>query len=218
MDSGTQFIYASSAATYGDGTLGYSDDDKVTPNLKPLNMYGFSKQAFDEWALRQGLMVRLTGFKFFNVFGPNEYHKGAMASLISKVYPAIAKGEPLKLFRSYRKDIGDGEQKRDFIYVRDVVDVLWQAYKNPDLKGLYNLGSGEAHSWNQLGQAIFAAAGKAPRIEYVDMPDSLQGQYQYHTQADMRKWSASAGETAFTPLSEAVKDYVQNYLKDSNYL
>jgi ADP-L-glycero-D-manno-heptose 6-epimerase len=218
MESGTQFIYASSAATYGDGNLGYSDDDKVTPTLKPLNMYGYSKQLFDEWALRQGFLRRLTGFKFFNVFGPNEYHKGDMASVVFKSYPVVKSDQPLRLFKSYKSGVSDGNQDRDFIYVKDVVEVLWYAYKNPDLKGLFNLGLGKAHTWNDLGKALFKALGKTPKIEYIEMPETLKGKYQYHTQADMRKLFSSAKDFKFTPMEEAIKDYVQNYLEKEAFL
>ncbi len=218
LDSRVPFLYASSAATYGDGGLGYSDDDRVTPTLKPLNMYGFSKQLFDDWALRNGLLSQITGFKFFNVFGPNEYHKGDMKSLVVKAHAQVLSGGPIRLFKSYREGIAHGEQVRDFIYVKDAVEVLWYAFKNPDLKGLFNLGTGRARSWNSLATAVFAAMGRKPDIEYIDMPEALRGKYQYHTQADTRKLFASAREFEFTPLEEAVKDYVQNYLDSESYL
>jgi ADP-L-glycero-D-manno-heptose 6-epimerase len=213
LDSGVQFIYASSAATYGDGSQGYGDDEAGLDRLKPLNMYGFSKQLFDLWARDQGLLSRVAGFKFFNVYGPNEGHKGEMRSMVAKAWEQVRATGRLQLFKSDRPDFGDGEQKRDFIYVKDVVEALWTAYKNPDIRGLYNMGSGQARTWNELARAVFKALGKPEAIDYVEMPSQLKGKYQYFTQADMRKWNASAGELKLTSLEDAVKDYVQGYLE-----
>jgi ADP-L-glycero-D-manno-heptose 6-epimerase len=213
LDSGVQFIYASSAATYGDGSQGYSDDEAGLDRLKPLNMYGFSKQLFDLWARDQGLLSRVAGFKFFNVYGPNEGHKGDMRSMVAKAWEQVRSTGRLQLFKSDRPDFADGEQKRDFIYVKDVVEALWTAYKNPDIRGLYNMGSGQASTWNDLAGAVFKALGKPEAIDYVEMPAQLKGKYQYFTQADMRKWNASAGELKLRSLEDAVKDYVQSYLE-----
>jgi ADP-L-glycero-D-manno-heptose 6-epimerase len=213
LESGVQLIYASSAATYGDGEQGYADDDAGLDRLKPLNMYGFSKHLFDLWARDQNLLSRITGFKFFNVYGPNETHKGPMRSMVVKAWEQVRSQGHIRLFKSDRPDFADGDQKRDFIYVKDVTEALWQAYKNPDIKGLYNLGSGQARSWNDLARAVFKAMDRPERIEYVDMPAELKGKYQYFTQADMRKWNASAGELKNTSLEDAVRDYVQNYLE-----
>lgn len=206
-----RFIYASSAATYGNGDSGYSDykfDD-----LRPLNMYGYSKHLFDEWVIANGFENSFTGFKFFNVFGPNEYHKNEMASMVYKSFNQIKAAGQVKLFKSNSPEIDDGEQKRDFIYVKDVVNNLIAAYQNDDLRGIYNLGSGRASSWNELIGAVFAAMGIEKNIEYIDMPESLKSQYQNFTQADMSKLQTALGsELFFTSLLDAVKDYVQNYL------
>lgn len=209
------FIYASSAATYGDGSLGYTTDEKTTEKLRPLNMYGYSKQLFDLWALRQGVLKKLVGIKFFNVFGPNEYHKGDMRSVVCKAFDQIQKDGKIRLFKSYRSDYKEGEQQRDFLYVKDAVSVVWDFMKSGKGHGLVNLGAGRARSWNDLAYAIFAALGKPPRIEYIDMPETLREKYQYHTQADM-SWRKGK---PFTSLEDSVKDYVQNYLaKEVPYL
>jgi ADP-L-glycero-D-manno-heptose 6-epimerase len=210
------FIYASSAATYGDGAFGYSTDVKNLPKLKPLNMYGYSKHLFDLWALHQGLQKKFVGIKFFNVYGPNEYHKGDMRSLIAKAYEQIKYQGRMKLFKSYKPEYGHGEQTRDFFYVKDAVDVVWDFMQKPSAGGLYNLGSGQARTWNELAKAIFSAMGKAVQIDYVEMPESLRPKYQYHTEADMG-WRKKG--KAFRSLEEGVGDYVQNYLsKEDPYL
>jgi ADP-L-glycero-D-manno-heptose 6-epimerase len=211
-----KFIYASSAATYGDGRGGYTTDAATTQRLQPLNMYGYSKQMFDLWALRHGFLKQLIGVKFFNIYGPNEYHKGEMRSVVAKAYEQIRQDGRIRLFKSYRPEYRDGEQRRDFLYVKDAVGVLWEMIERSFAGGLYNLGAGQERTWNDLANAIFAALGKPPQIEYIDMPESLRPKYQYHTLADM-SWRRRA--KPFQSLEESVKDYVQNYLnKEEPYL
>ncbi len=205
-----RFIYASSAATYGAGELGY--DDHATDNLKPLNMYGYSKQMFDEWVRRSGLESKFVGVKFFNVFGPNEYHKGEMASVIAKSFRQVQETGVIQLFKSYRTEFGDGEQKRDFIYVKDVVETLYAMLRYGEISGIYNLGTGLARSWNDLAKAVFFALERPVAIEYVEMPVGLRSQYQYFTEADMSKFRESRIYTPFTSLEDAVQDYVREYL------
>jgi len=216
LDNDCRFIYASSAATYGDGQLGYSDADEVTRQLVPLNHYGRSKHDFDLWVLNQGLSDRFVGLKFFNVYGPNEYHKGDMRSVILKAYPRVQRDGKISLFKSYQKEYSDGEQKRDFIYIRDAVDVVVHFWQNPQLGGIFNVGTGKAQSWNQVAQALFKACGREPDIEYIDMPKPLRSQYQYYTQADISKLRHSGYPCSFTPLNDAVQDYV-GYLKDERH-
>ena len=201
------FLCASSAATYGDGASGYDDARDATFNLKPLNMYGYSKHLFDLWILANGLSDKVTGLKFFNVFGPNEYHKGDMRSLICKAFKTVKDSGSMKLFRSYRSDCEDGEQKRDFVYVKDAVEVMYYFYLNPDKTGIYNLGSGAARSWNDLSRALFHALGKQPQIEYIDMPDALRRKYQYFTEAKLDKLRDSGCDAHFRNLEDAVADY-----------
>jgi ADP-L-glycero-D-manno-heptose 6-epimerase len=212
-----QFLYASSAATYGAGEFGYSDEDKATLKLKPLNMYGYSKQLFDLWLIKNRLSNKVVGFKFFNVFGPNEYHKEEMRSVIAKNFDSVVKEKKIRLFKSYRKDFADGEQKRDFIYVKDAVDIVYYFLEHKSKKGIFNVGSGKARSWKDLAKAIFSALGLKPNIEYVDMPLEIRDKYQYFTQADLKKLKASGCKHRFYSLEDAVKDYV-GYLKDSSYL
>jgi len=164
------FIYASSAATYGNGELGYSTDEAVTPKLKPLNPYGDSKQQFDLWAMQEGVLDKLIGVKFFNIFGPNEYHKGDMRSVVAKAFDQIQKDGKIRLFKSYRPDYKDGEQVRDFLYVKDAVAVVYEFMQGKGHGGLYNLGAGKARTWNDLAKAVFAALGIPPKIEYIEMP------------------------------------------------
>lgn len=206
------FYYASSAATYGDGSRGYSDADLKIPQLKPLNPYGRSKQLFDLWLLENKLTDKVVGWKFFNVFGPNEYHKGEMRSLVLKGYEQIKASGSLKLFKSYRGDYKDGEQKRDFVYVLDVVDLMANFYLNGQVKGIYNIGSGRAQSWNDLAKALFAAIKLPVSIEYIDMPEVLRDKYQYFTQADLSKLRHTPLPVKIRPLEEAINDYVTNYL------
>jgi len=217
-NANVRFIYASSAATYGDGSAGFKDDEEDIETLCPLNMYGYSKHAFDLWARRSRLLDRIVGLKYFNVFGPNEYHKGHMRSFIVKAFEQINAEGTVRLFRSYEGDYADGEQVRDFIYIKDAVDMTFFFLDNPHLGGLYNVGTGEARTWNDLAIAVFAAMGKKPNIEYIDMPDSIRNQYQYFTQADMSKLRAAGYDKQTTPLEDAIEDYIQNYLQEAGYL
>lgn len=212
LGHGTRFVYASSAATYGDGAQGYSDADAATPSLVPLNMYGMSKHLFDLWALRNGVLGKIAGLKYFNVYGPGEDHKGDMRSVIHKAYGQIRETGAVKLFKSYRPDYKDGEQVRDFVYVKDAVAVTLFCGENPRASGLFNCGTGQARSWNDLAQATFAAMGLEPRIEYIEMPVSLRSKYQYFTQAEMGKLRAAGYAQAFTSLEDGIRDYVQGYL------
>ncbi|MBN2178789.1 MAG: ADP-glyceromanno-heptose 6-epimerase [Deltaproteobacteria bacterium] len=207
-----RFIYASSAATYGNGSLGFSDDADVMAALKPINMYGYSKQLFDLWVMRNKLETKMAGIKFFNVFGPNEYHKGDMRSVIHKSFGQIAETGKVRLFKSHRPEYGDGEQKRDFVYVKDCVDVLWWFLQNREVNGIFNLGTGKARTWNDLVKAVFSATGRDPEIEYVDMPESIRDQYQYFTEARMDKLRLTRCPLSFHSLEDAVADYVKKYL------
>lgn len=211
------FLYASSAATYGDGSEGYSDDDENTRRLQPLNMYGYSKHLFDLWVLDNGLIDKVTGVKFFNVFGPNEYHKQDMRSVICKAFPQVRDEGRICLFKSYHTDYADGEQKRDFVYVKDAVEVMYHLFSAPQKTGIFNLGTSCARSWNDLAYAIFAAVDKKPVIKYIDMPESLREKYQYFTQADMSKLKETGYDLKFRSLEESVRDYA-GYLKEDAYL
>ncbi|MDD2941981.1 MAG: ADP-glyceromanno-heptose 6-epimerase [bacterium] len=216
MDQGIPFIYASSAATYGDGAHGFSDSNDSFNKLLPLNMYGFSKHLFDLWVRGKLLLPDhspIAGFKFFNVFGPNEYHKEDMASVVYKAWNQINDSGSLSLFKSARQDYGDGEQKRDFVYVKDVCRVLIWAWKNKIKSDIYNLGSGKARSWNELAASVFSAMGKEQKIKYIDMPENLKGKYQYFTEADISKLRKAGYTEEFTSLEDAVTDYVKNYLQ-----
>jgi ADP-L-glycero-D-manno-heptose 6-epimerase len=209
----TRFIYASSAATYGDGAQGMDDKCDDLAALRPLNMYGYSKHLFDLHAQRQGWLKRIVGVKYFNVFGPNEDHKADMRSLVHKAFAQIQSTGQLKLFQSHRPDFKHGEQQRDFLYVKDAVEMtIHFAERAPTSGGLYNLGSGQANTWLALARAIFAAMGREPAIEFIPMPAELQGKYQYFTQADISKLRATGYDHALTPLDGAVRDYVQNFL------
>ncbi|HEX3659506.1 MAG TPA: ADP-glyceromanno-heptose 6-epimerase [Pirellulales bacterium] len=215
---GVRFIYASSAATYGDGSRGYSDRDDITPGLRPLNQYGYSKQLFDLWALRTRALDTISGLKFFNVFGPNEYHKDDMSSVVLKAYHQVLASGQVRLFKSYRDDYPDGGQQRDFIYVKDCLDVMVWLIENR-VGGLFNVGTGQARTWNDLAHAVFRAMGREPKIEYIEMPEALQGRYQYFTQADMTRLRAAGYRAPFTSLEDAVSDYVNGYLAaDTPYL
>ncbi|MBN2254443.1 MAG: ADP-glyceromanno-heptose 6-epimerase [Deltaproteobacteria bacterium] len=209
-------IYASSAATYGDGSLGFSDDDDVSAILRPINMYGYSKQLFDLWVHRSGLSDRLVGLKFFNVFGPNEYHKGDMRSVVHKSFEQIRDTGKVRLFKSHRPDFNDGEQKRDFVYVKDCVDVVWWLLKNEGVNGIFNLGTGRARTWKDLVGAVFTAMGREQVIEFIDMPESIRDQYQYFTEARMDTLPSRGCPMAFRSLEDAVADYVGQYLMTSN--
>ncbi|MHC4157968.1 MAG: ADP-glyceromanno-heptose 6-epimerase [Planctomycetota bacterium] len=213
-DADIRFIYASSAATYGDGSAGFSDDEEKIEGLRPLNIYGYSKHLFDLWAHRTGLLKKIAGLKYFNVFGPNEYHKAEMRSFCIKAFEQInAKGK-VRLFKSYKSEYADGQQMRDFLYVKDAVDMTLFFLDNPQLSGLFNIGAGKARSWNDLATAVFAAMGKTPKIEYFDMPDSIRNQYQYFTEADISKLHQAGYNKQITSLEDGITDYVQNYLQE----
>jgi ADP-L-glycero-D-manno-heptose 6-epimerase len=212
-----RFVYASSAATYGDGAFGYDDSDAVTPTLEPLNMYGYSKHMFDLWALKHGLYTgnetNIVGLKYYNVFGPYEDHKGDMRSVVAKSYEQIRCTGEVKLFKSYRPEYKDGEQMRDFIYVKDAVDVtLHFALQKPGAPGgLFNCGTGEPRTWVDLVTAVYTAMGLEPEIEFIEMPEHLKGKYQYFTQSKTAKLRAAGYTKPFMSLEEGVRDYVQTY-------
>jgi ADP-L-glycero-D-manno-heptose 6-epimerase len=213
LASGARFVYASSAATYGDGAQGMDDKDPAIERLRPLNMYGYSKHLFDLHARRLGWLDRIVGVKYFNVFGPNEEHKGDMRSVVSKANLQIRESGEIRLFKSGDPRYVDGGQMRDFLYVKDAVEMtLHFAEKGSAAGGLFNLGSGEANTWLTLARAIFGALGREPRIEFIDMPEALRAKYQYYTKADISKLRASGYDRAITPLADAVADYVGNYL------
>ena len=213
------FIYASSAATYGDGSLGYDDNHDIVASLKPLNPYGESKNDFDKWVLSQKETPPFwSGLKFFNVYGPNEYHKGRMASVIFHAYNQIKETGRMKLFKSHNPKYKDGEQLRDFIYIKDVVEVIWFLSNNQNNSGLYNLGTGQARTFNDLVLSTFNALYIEPDIEYIDTPIDIRDKYQYFTEAKMNKLRNEGYSWEFYSLEEGVKDYVSNYLSVGNYI
>ena len=213
LEHGARFIYASSAATYGDGAQGMDDTSEEIHRLRPLNMYGYSKHLFDLHARREGWLKHIVGVKYFNVFGPNEDHKGEMRSLVNKAYQQILATGRVQLFKSHKPEFKDGEQMRDFLYVKDAVEMtLHFAEQAMTVGGLYNLGSGEANTWLTLTRAIFTALGRETAIDFIDMPEVLRGKYQYFTQANTAKLRATGYTRAMTPLAACVQDYVQNYL------
>jgi ADP-L-glycero-D-manno-heptose 6-epimerase len=208
----TRFVYASSAATYGDGGLGYSDLDEDTPKYKPLNMYGYSKHMFDLWALRSGALSSIAGLKYFNVYGPGEAHKDDMRSVVHKSFGQIRETGKVQLFKSHRPDYKDGEQVRDFIYVKDAVAMTLWLGEHPEVGGLFNCGTGTPRTWVDLVSAVFTAMGVEPNIEFIDMPEHLQGKYQYHTCAVMDKICQQGFPADFNSLEDGIRDYVCNYL------
>lgn len=209
------FLYASSAATYGGGEHGF-DDEESNKELAPLNPYGQSKQDFDIWAEQQEIKPPFwAGLKFFNVFGPNEYHKGRMASVVMHAFHQIKKNGSLKLFKSHNPDYQDGEQIRDFIYVKDLLNLMWFWYENQGPSGIYNAGTGKARTFNDLGAAIFKALDKETSITYIPTPEDIRDKYQYYTEATMSKTKKSGYQKAFWSLEDAVEDYVQNYLTEN---
>ncbi len=213
-----RFINASSAATYGDGEFGYDDDHDGIHQLKPLNLYAKSKQDFDLWALNEGCLDKIACLKYFNVYGPNEWHKGDMRSMVCKGYEQIKSNGLVKLFESDRPEYPHGGQQRDFVYVKDAVDMtLWFA-DNPQVGGIFNVGTGEANDWNRLISAIFRAMDLEPNLEYIAMPGHLKGKYQYHTEAKMEKIRAAGYDRPVTVLEDAVADYVQGHLMTGKYL
>ncbi len=212
LRQGVRFIYASSAATYGNGDLGFSDDENMLNRLRPMNMYGYSKQLFDLWAQQRGLFKEIVGLKYYNVFGPNEQHKGDMRSLVLKAFEQISENGRLKLFKSHRPDYADGEQVRDFVYVKDAADMTLHFLDNKESSGIFNVGGGSTASWNRLARSVFSAMGLPVVIDYIDMPDSIRETYQYHTCAITQKILESGYKRPTTGLEDAVSDYIRNYL------
>ena len=207
-----RFVYASSAATYGDGAAGMEDDDSKLNTLRPLNMYGYSKHLFDLHAKRAGILDDIVGLKYFNVFGPNEDHKSDMRSLVHKSFAQVKNEGVIHLFKSYRKDFRDGEQKRDFLYVKDAVAMTLHLAAKKKSGGLFNIGSGAARPWIDLANSVFAALDQKPKIEFIEMPEAIRDKYQYFTQADISRLRAAGFEAPVMSLEDAVKDYVRNYL------
>jgi len=213
-----RFIYASSAATYGDGTLGFDDNENKLETLRPLNMYGYSKQLFDMWAKRNGALDKIVGLKYFNVYGPNEYHKNDMRSVVHKAFEQVRDAGKVKLFKSKNKNYKDGEQMRDFIYVKDAVNMTLFFLDKKDKNGIFNVGTGKVRTWNDLVTTLFNAVDKPVNIEYIDLPEHLEVKYQYFTKANIEK-ILNAGYTApITALENGVMDYVNNYLLKNSYL
>lgn len=215
---GIPLIYASSAATYGSGNMGYNDDHDIIPDLKPLNPYGISKNEFDKWVLKQESTPPFwAGIKFFNVYGPNEYHKGRMASVIFHSYRQVLDQGMIRLFRSHRPEYEDGEQLRDFIYVKDVVDVLFYLMKQKSLSGIYNLGTGQARTFLDLATSVFNSMGKPVRIEFIDTPPDIRDKYQYFTEAKMDKLRNAGYGLPFYSLESGIEEYVQEFLMHDRY-
>lgn len=218
LKNNIRFIYASSAATYGDGSNGFNDDHALIESLRPLNMYGYSKQLFDMYALNKGYLDKIVGLKYFNVFGPNEYHKGDMRSMVLKGFLQIKDTGKLCLFKSYKIEYKDGEQKRDFIYVHDAVKATLFFYRNRNINGIFNIGTGNTATWLELAYALFNALDLEPNIEFIDMPDNIRKKYQYYTCANINKLKEAGYIEEFTPIYNAIGDYVKNYLIPESYL
>ncbi len=219
ISAGTRFVYASSAATYGDGHAGMDDGDpRSIQRLQPLNLYAQSKQRMDLHAWRQGWLDQVVALKYFNVYGPNEEHKGPMQSVARKGFAQVMETGRLQLFKSYRPEYADGEQLRDFLYVKDAVAMTLHLAAKPTAAGIFNIGSGAARSWNDMGRALFSALGREPRIEYVEMPEAIRDKYQYFTRADIAKLRSTGYADAITPLEEGVRDYVTQYLVPGKFL
>jgi ADP-L-glycero-D-manno-heptose 6-epimerase len=212
LSSGARFVYASSAATYGDGSKGMDDRSEDIDAFRPLNLYGYSKQLFDLYAWREEILPDIVGIKYFNVFGPNEYHKEDMRSLVCKACEQIQSTGKIRLFKSYKPEYPDGGQQRDFIYVKDAVRMTLHLAEDENAGGLFNVGSGVARTWVDLANALFAALGKTPNIEFIEMPESLREQYQYHTCADISKLRETGYAAPTTSLEDAIRDYAVNYL------
>ena len=213
-----RLVYASSCATYGDGSQGYDDDDATIEKLRPMNMYGYSKQLFDLWAKRRGLLNSIAGCKFSNVYGPNERHKGEMRSVVLRSFEQITANGKMKLFKSYRQEYADGEQLRDFLYVKDAVDMVMFLFGTPKANGLFNIGSGKPESWNQLARAAFAALERPENIEYIEMPETLRDRYQYYTCAKTDKLRSFGYDKPVTSLEDSVKDCIRNYFSPDKHL
>ncbi len=217
LEHGTRFIYASSAATYGDGSVGYNDDESKLDTLRPLNMYGYSKHLFDTWIKRNGLLDKVAGMKYFNVYGPNEYHKNEMRSVVHKAFEQVRDTGKVQLFKSHKPEYKDGEQKRDFVYVKDAVDMTLHFLDHPDENGIFNVGTGQAQTWVELVTALFEALNKPVNIEFVEMPEEIRGKYQYFTEASLRKIRSAGYSKPISDLKTGVTDYVKNYLLKDLY-
>lgn len=213
-----RFVYASSAATYGDGANGMRDDETEIESLRPLNAYGYSKQIFDQHAKRRGLFSKIVGLKYFNVYGPNEWHKGDMRSLVNKAYDQVLETGQIGLFKSYKPMINDGEQQRDFLYVKDAIDMTIHLAVTASASGLFNIGSGEARTWVDLANAVFAALSRPAKIEFIEMPEAIRDKYQYFTQANIEKLRGTGYQGPKHTLEQGVADYVQNYLVPRRHL
>jgi ADP-L-glycero-D-manno-heptose 6-epimerase len=218
LKENVRFIYASSAATYGAGKNGYSDDESLLENLTPLNLYGYSKQWFDLWAKETGALSIIVGLKYFNVFGPNEYHKGDMQSMVRKGFLQARDADALSLFKSYKQGYEDGGQERDFLYVRDAVAMTLFFLERKEIGGIFNIGSGKARNWNDLASAVFQALNKKLNIKYIEMPESIRNQYQYHTCAKIEKIRSAGYTESIASLEEGVSDYIKNYLIPGKHL
>jgi ADP-L-glycero-D-manno-heptose 6-epimerase len=216
ISNGTHFQYASSAAIYGDGKAGYSDSDSALDRYKPLNLYGDSKWQFDKWVIEQNLSSKFVGYRYFNVFGPNEYHKGEMRSMVCKAFQQIQKDGKARLFATSRPGFADGSEERDFVYVKDICAVMMHFLEHPDQGGIFNLGTGKARSFKDLVTAVFAAMGKPAAIEFIPMPEKLKGQYQYFTQADIGKLRKAGYQKEFLSLEASVADYIKAHLQKQN--
>ena len=217
LENGVRFIYASSAATYGDGSNGYNDNESRLDLLRPLNMYGYSKHLFDTWIKRNGLIDKVVGLKYFNVYGPNEYHKDEMRSVVHKAFEQVRDTGKVRLFKSYKQDYKDGEQRRDFIYVKDAVDMTLFFLEHPDKNGIFNVGTGKAQTWVELVTALFDAVGKPVNIEFIDMPEDIRGKYQYFTEANLKKMKDAGYNKPIMNVRDGVMDYVKNYLLKDIY-
>jgi len=213
LASGARFVYASSAATYGDGSAGMDDRQENLRTFRPLNLYGYSKQLFDLYAWREEILSDIVGIKYFNVFGPNEYHKGDMRSLVCKAHEQICATGQIRLFKSYKPEYPDGGQQRDFVYVKDAVDMTLHLAETETAGGLFNVGSGVARTWVDLANALFSALGQTPKIEFIEMPETIRSQYQYYTCAAISKLRETGYHTPTTSLEDAVRDYAVNYLQ-----
>jgi ADP-L-glycero-D-manno-heptose 6-epimerase len=213
LASGSRFIYASSAATYGNGAAGMDDQNEDLRAFRPLNLYGYSKHLFDLFAQDQGILSRIVGLKYFNVFGPNEYHKGEMRSLVCKAYDQIVSTGKIRLFKSYKSEYPDGGQMRDFVYVKDAVEMTLHLAETPLAAGLYNIGAGVARTWLDLANALFDALAIAPEIDFIEMPENIKDQYQYYTCADISKLRSTGYTATTTRLEDAIRDYAVNYLR-----
>ena len=215
----TRLIYASSAATYGKGENNYMDfEDDYLYKLQPLNMYGYSKHLFDLYAKHKGWLNSIVGLKFFNVFGPNEYHKSEMRSVILKAFPEIQAYGKIKLFKSYRKEFADGMQSRDFIYIKDAVEMTLFFLDNPEVNGIFNIGTGISRTWNDVAESMYSALQKKPCIKYIEMPDSLKKKYQYYTRADLNKIRLAGCSHKCMTLESAISEYICTYLIPDKYL